>query len=340
MIRFLDTAAIGVLAAKIGLEKMLVGIGDYLTDDFKRWPEFDKSPRAASHSPLGVIEVMPIADACLYSFKYVNGHPANTEKNLPTVMAFGLLARVQTGLPLLLSEMTVLTAMRTAATSAVAASKLARAGSKRMAVIGCGAQSEFQILAFRAIFGIQNVTVFDISPSAMDRVRRNLASYDGLTLTAASSIAEAVRGADIITTLTAAKSHAAILTPDLIEPGMHINAVGGDCPGKTEIHPDILRVARVAVEYTPQTRIEGDIQQMPPDFPVVELWRVLLGTEQGRQSSAQVTVFDSVGFALEDFSVLRYANDKAVAHGIGGAINLIATPKDPRDLYSVLQTVF
>ena len=76
-----------------------------------------------------------------------------------------------------------------------------------------------------------------------------------------------MRGADIVTTVTADKAYATILTPDMIEPGMHINAVGGDCPGKTELHADVLRGARVFVEYEPQTRIEGDIQQLPRGLP-------------------------------------------------------------------------
>jgi ornithine cyclodeaminase/alanine dehydrogenase-like protein (mu-crystallin family) len=96
---------------------------------------------------------------------------------------------------------------------------------------------------------------------------------------------------------------------------MHINAVGGDCPGKTELHADVLRGARVIVEFEPQTRIEGDIQQLAADFPVVELWRVLSGEVAGRESDAQVTVFDSVGFALEDFSALRYLNDLVRTEG-------------------------
>ena len=73
-----------------------------------------------------------------------------------------------------------------------------------------------------------------------------------------------MRGADIVTTVTADKRNAIILTPDMIEPGMHLNAVGGDCPGKTELHADILRSrdARIVVEFEPQARIEGEIQQL------------------------------------------------------------------------------
>mgnify|MGYP003583469778 CR=1 FL=1 len=108
---------------------------------------------------------------------------------------------------------------------------------------------------------------------------------------------------------------------------MHINAVGGDCPGKTELHPDVLRGAAVFVEYAPQTRVEGDIQQMPSDFAVTELWEVLSQRQAGRASAAQVTVFDSVGFALEDFSAL----------GMGERMALIPALDDPKDLFSLLR---
>jgi ornithine cyclodeaminase len=117
---------------------------------------------------------------------------------------------------------------------------------------------------------------------------------------------------------------------------MHINAVGGDCPGKTEIHPDILRQARVVVEYEQQSRIEGDIQQLPADFPVVELWQVLGGAQPGRESARQVTVFDSVGFALEDYSALCLVADLAERYGVGVELGLIAAGGDPKDLYALV----
>ena len=104
---------------------------------------------------------------------------------------------------------------------------------------------------------------------------------------------------------------------DMLKPGTHINAVGGDCPGKTEIHPAVLAASRVFVEYEPQTRMEGDLQQMAPDFAVTELWQVLAGEMTGRDNAAQITVFDSVGFALEDFSALRYLYAKARSQGLG-----------------------
>ncbi len=338
MTRYIDVNDLKRLLASTGVEPFMLGLVDYIESDYRRWDEFQKSARVANHSPDGVIELMPAADRQLYGFKYVNGHPKNTAQNLLTVMAFGVLADVDTGFPLLLSEFTIATALRTAATSALVARALARPDARTMAVIGNGAQSEFQILAFRALLGINGVRVFDTDPAATAKLIRNLSGVPGLHLTPAASTADAVRGADIVTTATADKALATILTPDMIEPGMHINAVGGDCPGKTELHPDILARARVVVEFEPQTRIEGDIQQMPVDFPVVELWQVLTGAVPGRENAEQVTVFDSVGFALEDFSMLRYLHDLARERNIGSVIDLVPAPNDPKDLYGFMQT--
>ncbi|MBD9655300.1 MULTISPECIES: ornithine cyclodeaminase [unclassified Pseudomonas] len=335
MTLFIDVPTMSDLVHGIGVVPFLGELANVIHDDFKRWPEFDKSARVASHSDVGVIELMPVADTSRYAFKYVNGHPANTFKNLHTVMAFGVLASVETGYPILLSELTIATALRTAATSLMAAKALARPDSKRMALIGNGAQSEFQALAFHKHLGINEVVAYDVDPLATAKLIRNLQEYPELKIIRASSVGDAVRGADIVTTVTADKAYATIITPDLLEPGMHLNAVGGDCPGKTELHADVLRKSRVFVEYEPQTRIEGDIQQLEADFPVVDLWRVLVGEQEGRQHPEQITVFDSVGFALEDYSVLRYVLQQAEARRVGIKIDLVPQVEDdPKDLFS------
>lgn len=324
------------LIQRKGLAACLRGVAERIAQDFRRWPEFDKSPRVACHSPDGVIELMPIADAQEFAFKYVNGHPKNTVRGLPTVMAFGVLADVATGAPRVLSELTLVTAIRTAAMSALAAKTLARPGSRVMALIGNGAQSEFQALAFKELLGIRELRLFDTDGSATAKLVANLVG-SGLSLTVCGSVAEAVRGADIVTTVTADKSNATILTPEMLEPGMHINGVGGDCPGKTELHPGVLQAAQVFVEFEPQTRIEGDIQHLPADFPVTELWQVLTSQHGGRRDAAAITVFDSVGFALEDYSALCFMRDAALELGIGSTVDLIVQTPDPKNLFSALQ---
>ncbi|MEL4181483.1 ornithine cyclodeaminase [Roseateles sp. PN1] len=337
MTTLLNTQDIARMAQALGVPALLQRMCSYIEADYLRWQEFDKCARVASHSADGVIELMPIADAQLYTFKYVNGHPKNTQAGLPTVMALGVLADVATGRPELLSELTLTTALRTAATSAMAAKQLARRNAKSMALIGNGAQSEFQALAFHHLLGIEEIRLFDLDPAASAKLMRNLQGQAGLRLKLCKSIAEAVRGADIVTTVTADKTNATILTPEMIEPGMHINGVGGDCPGKTELHPAVLEMAKVFVEFEPQSRIEGDVQQMPADFPVTEFWRVLKGQAQGRDNDAQVTVFDSVGFALEDYSALRLLRDLARELGLGQDVSLVPSMADPKDLFGQLQ---
>lgn len=334
---FLSAQDVAQLIHRLGLPATLERLAGTLHADYLRWPDFDKSARVASHSTDGVIELMPIADDTTYAFKYVNGHPKNTRGGLPTVMAFGVLADVATGAPVLLSELTLTTALRTAAMSVVAARALARPGSRRMALIGNGAQSEFQALAFHHLMGIDEIRLFDTDPAATRKLMANLAGHPGLRLQPCDSIAQAVRGADIVTTVTADKTNATILTPELIEPGMHINGVGGDCPGKTELHPDVLRMASVFVEYEPQTRVEGDLQHLPADFAVTELWQVLAGRAAGRTGTAQVTLFDSVGFALEDYSALRFLRQAAGELGLGQQLPLIPALPDPKDLFGLLR---
>ncbi|MBN9612370.1 MAG: ornithine cyclodeaminase, partial [Actinobacteria bacterium] len=287
------------------------------------------------HTPFGVIELMPISDPDTYAFKYVNGHPSNPARGFQTVTAFGVLADVHNGYPVFLAEMTLLTALRTAATSAVAAKALARPDSRILGMIGAGSQAEFQALGIRGALGIDRLRVYDVDPDAMAKLVRNLTPL-GFEIEVCSSSAEAARGADVVTSCTADKTQAQVLDVADIDPGTHINAIGGDCPGKTELDPRILSRGPVFVEYAPQTRVEGEIQNLDPDFPVTELWQVLTGAAAGRESTEQVTIFDSVGFAIEDYSALRYLRDSVSGTELAQDIDLIAAPDDPKDLFGMV----
>ena len=138
MTQFVDVQNMARWIQRDGVENIIGKMMDYLERDFSRWAKFDKTPRVASHTPFGVIELMPTSDGEEYSFKYVNGHPSNPARGFQTVTAFGVLADVDNGYPTFLAEMTLLTALRTAATSGMTARKLARPDSKRMALIGAG----------------------------------------------------------------------------------------------------------------------------------------------------------------------------------------------------------
>ncbi|WP_269584846.1 ornithine cyclodeaminase [Roseibium sp. Sym1] len=319
----------------VGVETFMRGIADCIEQDFLRWESFDKIPRIPAHAPQGVIELMPTSDGNTFGFKYVNGHPGNTREGRQTVTGFGVLSELSTGYPVLFTEMTILTALRTAANSALAAKYLAPKGSTTMAVIGNGAQSDFQCLAFKDQLGITDIRAYDIEPAASQRLARNLIN-SGLNVTICKTPEDAIEGAQIITTATADKKLATILTDNMVGSGVHINAVGGDCPGKTELHRDILLRSDIFVEFPDQTRIEGECQQLAEDHPVVELWQVYAGAAPGRTSQDQITLFDSVGFAIEDFAALRYVHDLLPSTGHFEKLDLLADPDDPRDLYGMV----
>lgn len=335
--KYIDLPTMAKYLKSVGPETVMERLIPYMEDDYRRWEDFQKMPRTAHHTDIGVLELMPIGDSELYSFKYVNGHPENPKHNYLTVMGIGLLAEVSTGFPLLLSELTLTTALRTAANSVMGAKYLARPNSKKMALIGNGCQSEFQALAFHHILGIDEIYCYDVDPAATDKLMDNLKNIKNLKLIKCSSTKEACKGVDIITTVTADKRNAIVITPDMVEPGMHINGVGGDCPGKTELDSEVLHMGDVYVEFEPQSRIEGEIQHMDKDFKVTEICNVIKTGKPIDRKPGEITIFDSVGFALEDFSMLRLMYDIAKEENIGEPQILVPKLENPKDLYSMLR---
>ncbi len=334
--RYIDLKAASDFLKKKGAANVIEEVVSYIESDFARFDEFQKMARTAHHHELGVCELMPIGDDEIYTFKYVNGHPENPKSNFLTVMGIGLLAEVKTGYPLLLSEMTLLTAIRTAATSVFAAKYLAKKNPKKMALIGNGSQSEFQALGFHKCLGIEEIHCYDIDPKATEKLMNNLKDVEGLKLIKYDSAKEACKGCDIVTTVTADKKFAIILTADMIEPSMHLNAVGGDCPGKTELDSKILFMGDVYVEFEAQSRIEGEIQHMDDDFKVIHMSDVVKNGGIDRKEG-DITIFDSVGFAIEDYSMLRYMYEVAEKENIGEKAILIPEIDNPKNLYGLIK---
>ena len=335
----LDIPAICDIISQVGIKPFYQRLCEQLTHDFSNWSQFQKSCRHAVQVPNGIMELMPICNDEFYAFKYVNGHPNNPLHNKLTVIAFGMLADVTTGYPLMISSMTLLTALRTAATSALASKHMAKKHSTRIAIIGCGAQSEFQILAHHTLFDISEVCFYDIDPKAMQRFATHL-QKESFTLLPATSIKNAIEGADIIITATAAPGKQILIPHEWLVPGQHISGIGGDSPGKTELDPEILKHSKVVVEYFPQTQHEGEIQNLAPNakpYVYAELWEILSGMKPGRTSDQDITLFDSVGFALEDFSILRLCYQLAQDYHAGMETKLIPdTLSDCKNLYGLL----
>ncbi len=317
MTRYLDVTDLFRLIDAVGVPRMLEDIAHEIEADFLRWSSFDK--KRARRRALARGRHRTDAGRGQDTLRLQVRQRPSEQHARGTADGHGVrrVGRRRDGLPLAAQRIHACTAIRTASTSVVAARRLARTNARTMALIGNGAQSEFQALAFHALLGIDEIRAYDVDAAATTKLIRNLAPWQRLKITRANSVAEAMRGADIVTTATADKRLATIVDASLVEPGMHFNAIGGDCPGKTELDPAILEQARVVVEFEPQSRIEGEIQQMPASFAVTELSQVLAGEEPGRRSDTEITVFDSVGFALEDFSTLRYLLDTATRLDIG-----------------------
>lgn len=336
MVRIITVDDIRSLIHKLTLESFFKKLMERQKQDFKNWHDFELNPRLAVHIPNGVLELMPVHGRDYFSFKYVNGHPQNPLQNKMTVTANGMLIDSATGYPLLISEMTVLTACRTASTSALASQYLARKNSKKFGIIGVGAQAEFQVIAHQVALGMEEVFYFDIDPKAMKKFENNL-KEQGLKLIPCKNAEEVVSQVDIVTTATAEKKRNEIIKWNWLQKGTHINGIGGDCPGKTEMSADIVKNSKVVVELLSQSSNEGEIQHFGPDIVHAELWELISGKKSGRENNDEITLFDSVGIALEDYSVLRLVYALAEEFHVGHMLDMVPDLADPKDLFGVIK---
>jgi len=279
--KLIDVGTVAKIISQLGLTCFNQQLLERLEGDFSRWQSFQKTPRHVTTCPEGVIELMPCANDEFYTFKYVNGHPANTREGKLSVVAMGVLADIRYGYPLMVCEMTLLTALRTAAVAALCVKYLARKDSRHLALIGTGAQAEFLAHALLVQRPIQQISYFDVDPAAMDKFARNMEPL-GLELLRAGSVAEAVCSADVIVTATASRQQVALFDFEQLKPGVHIHAMGGDCSGKTEFALPLLQRSKLVVEYTPQTQDEGEIQQGDSSLVYAELWQLITGEKPGR----------------------------------------------------------
>ncbi len=342
MVRLLDVKALSKLVHTHGLEAILQDIITKLREDFSRWDDFQIIPRPAFHVKDGVIELMPVCDSKYFAFKCVNGHPKNPSIGRQTVVATGQLLNVSDGYPILMSEMTMVTAMRTAGVSALATDLLARKDSTKLAIIGTGAQSEYQTIANKLVRDIKEVRYFDTDPKAMAKYHANMSSNLAgakLNLIPCADTREAIKGADIIIVCTADKTNAEILKYEWLEEGQHINGLGGDCPGKTELEGKIVQNSKVVVEFFEQAFIEGEIQKFTEaearEIVDAELHEVVNG-KAIRENDSEITVFDGVGIAMEDYSGLCVINELAEKYSIGDKHEMVPDIADPKDLFGEL----
>jgi ornithine cyclodeaminase/alanine dehydrogenase-like protein (mu-crystallin family) len=252
----------------------------------------------------GFFAVMPAYGGALGA-KIVTFYPNNT--GVPTHHAMILLFRPQTGEPLVTMDGRLITEMRTAAVSAVATDLLAREDASVLAILGSGVQARSHLAALRIVRKFREVRVW--SPRNSSEFARQF------KVTAAASAEEAVRGADVIAVATAATTP--VLMGEWLSPGTHINAVGATRPNWRELDDEALRRARIYVELREAAMKEsGDVIAAGDIF--AEIGEVIAGTKRGRESEEEITLFKSVGVAVEDIVAADLVYRKAMSRGTKG----------------------
>jgi len=272
----------------------------------------------------GDFRAMPAALPGSAGVKWVNVHPENPSRGLPSIMAILVYNDPETGYPLAIMDATEITAYRTGAAAAIASKYLTRLDSHTIGIIGAGFQAHTQILAHADLFDSISISIFDVSETAVDKLMHSFSQFPIRNC----SIQEAV-ASDIVCTLTPSRSP--IIKKAWITPGTHINAIGADAPGKQELDPSILKEAVVIVDDIKQASSSGEINVPIQQgiYSVGEVYgtmaEVVAGKKKGRAHNNDVTVFDSTGIAVEDIAVAKLLFEKAQQRGGYPSIDLVGT---------------
>jgi len=260
-------------------------------------------------------------EAC--GMKWVNVHPQNKKHGLPSVMALIIINDPKTGLPLAVMDGTYITNLRTGAAGGIAAKYLARENSSRVALVGCGAQAQTQLMALNEIFDIETVFLYDCLKSQPEIFLKKMRYLD-LKMSAAKNIPDCLKNADIVVTTT--PSRRPIVKPEWIKNGTHINAIGADAPGKEELETGILKKAKVVVDDITQAIHSGEIN-VPMTRKTItrknihaDLGDIITGKKQGRKSREEITVFDSTGLAILDVAMAHYVYQQARKNKVGKTV--------------------
>lgn len=258
----------------------------------------------------GSISLMPsyLEETDALATKIISIYPQNPERGLPTTVAWVMVNDPETGMLEALMEATYLTAIRTGAVTGVAARYLAPGDSRVAAIIGCGVQGRTQAWAVIETRPLDEIRVFDISRHRMRRFAEEMESKLGVDIVAAGSGAEAVKGADIV--VTATTSSEPVIRRGWLDDEAHISAIGSFYPDHRELDTDTVREAKVVVDSREAVLAEAGDLLIPmeegaitEDHIYAELGDLVLGRKKGRSEDDGLTVFKSVGLAIQDSSI-------------------------------------
>ncbi|MEU5344366.1 ornithine cyclodeaminase family protein [Streptomyces sp. NPDC020766] len=337
-----DAEAIAAIVAKVGLghlydltiarmEAVLTGAPGAQVEMKQRDGFLLEAPQ------LGLLEWMPaVRHGVTVSIKIVGYNPHNPVKNrLPTILSTLCAFDADSGHLRAVIDGTFATAIRTGAASALASRVLARPDAAVLGLVGCGAQSVTQLHALSRVFPFTEVLVCDTDVRAENSFEARARLPEGVVRIA--PLAEVEERADVLCTATSvAPRHGPVIRGTALKPWVHINAIGSDMPGKTELPLDLLRGAVVCPDHMEQARAEGDCQQLAPEEIGPSLTEILQDADAHQKLSPVTTVYDSTGLALQDLVMVEVFEELARELDVGHRIAIEATADDPQDPYSFL----
>ena len=293
-------------------------------DAFRQWAlgKAQMPPKSYLNVDKGDFRAMPASLPGAAGMKWVNVHPDNPSKNLPTVMAVIIYSDPETGYPLAVMDGTDITAYRTGAASAIASKYLARKNASTLGLVGAGRQAYTQLMAHAAIYDLKLIKVYDISEASTSRLIKAFPQYH-----IEAHLLPEVIDSDIVCTITPA--HTPVVRKEWVKPGVHINAVGADAHGKEELDPEILNEALIFVDDLRQASTSGEIN-VPLDKGLLDpnricgsLGDVVAGIKKGRADDREITVFDSTGLAIEDIACARMIYEKVKTNPAFTRLNFV-----------------
>jgi len=274
----------------------------------------------------GDFRAMPVSYGRYAGIKWVNVHPGNKNRNLPTVMAVFILNDAKTGFPIAIMDATTITDYRTGASAGIATDLLSRSDSKVLGLVGCGRQAWTQFLALSLVRNIEKIILYDIKKERAEALKENIISQKNLDVVIADDLS-LMKECDIISTTTPSTSP--VLMMSHIRNGVHINAMGADAPGKQEIDPIILKKAKIVVDNMEQAIHSGEVN-VPIKKGIISerniygtLGEIVRGRKIGRRRIDEITLFDSTGLAIQDIAVASFLYERARVAEIGEEFKFI-----------------
>ncbi|MEM9921365.1 MAG: ornithine cyclodeaminase family protein, partial [Bacteroidota bacterium] len=288
----------------------------------------------------GLVEWMPLyTRGGQIVIKLVGYHPTNPEGyGLPTILSTISSYDSKSGHLMGLMDGVLSTAIRTGAASAVASRFLAHPESSTLGLIGCGAQAVTQLHALSRVFNLKRILLYDVLPEVVSSFEDRCSALKLDVEYVSSNIREIIETSDIVCTATSIDVGAGPLFEGLeTRPHLHVNAIGSDFPGKVELPLDLLHKSFVCPDFKAQAVEEGECQQLEDQFIGPDILEVVRNQEKYAYTQAQLSVFDSTGWALEDKVIMELFMEYAADLGLGQEIEIESIPSDAKNPYHFVE---